>query len=88
MGTKNLYENGPNPFLLFGNKNMVRPTLMGTKNLYETGPNPFFLFAKFVHYVQNYYRHRTDVIVCWLPKFHGFNLAPLFHYTKGRGKFC
>ena len=42
MGTKNLYENGPNPFLLFGNKNMVRPTLMGTKNLYETGSNPFF----------------------------------------------
>ena len=45
-------------------------------------------YSKFVHYVQNYYRHRTDVIVCWLPKFHGFNLAPLFHYTKGRGKFC
>ena len=35
-------------------------------------------YSKFVHYVQNY-RHRTDVIVCWLPKFHGFNLAPLFH---------
>ena len=33
-------------------------------------------YSKFVHYVQNY-RHRTDVIVCWLPKFHGFNLAPL-----------
>ena len=42
MGTKNSYENGPNPFFLFGNKNMVRPTLMGTKNLYETGLNPFF----------------------------------------------
>ena len=46
MGTKNLYENGPNPFFLFGNKNilknMVRPTLLGTKNLYETGSNPFF----------------------------------------------
>ena len=41
MGTKNLFENGPNPFFLFGNRNMVRPTLMGTKNLYETGPNPF-----------------------------------------------
>ena len=39
MGTKNLYENGPNPFLLFGTKNLVRPTLMGTKNLYENGPN-------------------------------------------------
>ena len=35
-------------------------------------------YSKFVHYVQNY-GHRTDVIVCWLPKFHGFNLAPLFH---------
>ena len=35
-------------------------------------------YSKFVHYVQNY-RHRTDVIVCWLPKFHDFNLAPLFH---------
>ena len=34
--------------------------------------------SKFVHYVQNY-RHRTDVIVCWLPKFQGFNLAPPFH---------
>ena len=44
-------------------------------------------YAKFVHYVQNY-RHRTDVVVCWLPKFHGFNLAPLFHSIKGRGKFC
>ena len=42
MGTKNLYENRPNPFFLFGNKNMVRPTLMGTKNVYETGPNTFF----------------------------------------------
>ena len=39
MGTKNLYENGPNPFFLFGTKNLVRPTLMGTKNLYENGPN-------------------------------------------------
>ena len=39
MGTKNLYENGPNPFFLFGIKNLVRPTLMGTKNLYENGPN-------------------------------------------------
>ena len=44
-------------------------------------------YSKFVHYVQNY-RHRTDVVVCWLPKFHGLNLAPLFHYIKGRGKFC
>ena len=32
MHTKNLYENGPNPFFLFGTKNLVRPTLMGTKN--------------------------------------------------------
>ena len=40
MGTKHLlYENGPNPFFLFGTKNLVRPTLMGTKNLYENGPN-------------------------------------------------
>ena len=37
MGTKNLYENGPNPFFLFGTKNLVRPTL--TKNLYENGPD-------------------------------------------------
>ena len=35
-------------------------------------------YSRFVHYVQNY-RHCTDVIVCWLQKFHGFNLAPLFH---------
>ena len=34
-------------------------------------------YSKLVHYVQNY-RHRTDAIVCWLPKFHGFNLTPLF----------
>ena len=39
MGTKNLNENGPNPFFLFGTKNLVRPTLMGTKHLYENGPN-------------------------------------------------
>ena len=39
MGTKNLSENGPNPFFLFGTKNMVRPTLMETKNLYGNGPN-------------------------------------------------
>ena len=36
MGTKNVYENGPNPFFLFGTKNVVRPTLravlMGTKS--------------------------------------------------------
>ena len=45
-------------------------------------------YSKFVHYVQNYI-HRTDVVVCWLPEFHGFNLAPLlFHSIKGRGKFC
>ena len=24
MGTKNLYENGPNPFFIFGTKNLVR----------------------------------------------------------------
>ena len=34
MGTKNLYENGPNPFFFLGTKHFVRPTLMGTKNLY------------------------------------------------------
>ena len=39
MGTKNLYENGPNPLFLFGTKSLVRPTLMGTKNLYENGLN-------------------------------------------------
>ena len=43
MGTKNFYENGPNPFFLFRTKSLVRPTFMGTKNLYENGPNPFFL---------------------------------------------
>ena len=36
MGTKNLYENGPNPFFLFGTKNLVRSTLKGTKNLRYT----------------------------------------------------
>ena len=30
MGTKNLYENDPNPFFLFGAKNMVRVKLMAT----------------------------------------------------------
>ena len=39
MGTKNLYGNGPNPFFLFGTKNLARTTLMGTKNIYENGPN-------------------------------------------------
>ena len=24
-------------------------------------------------------RYRTDAVVCWLPKFHGSKLAPLFH---------
>ena len=30
METKNLYENGPNPFFLFGTKNLVRVKLMAT----------------------------------------------------------
>ena len=30
MGTKNLYENGPNPFFLFGTKNLARVKLMAT----------------------------------------------------------
>ena len=30
MGTKNLYENGPNSFFLFGTKNLVRVKLMAT----------------------------------------------------------
>ena len=30
MGTKNLNENGPNPFVFFGTKNMVRVNLMAT----------------------------------------------------------
>ena len=30
MGTKYLYENGPNSFFLFGTKNMVRVKLMAT----------------------------------------------------------
>ena len=33
-------------------------------------------------------RYRTDAVVCWLPKSHGSKLTPLFHYIKGRGKFC
>ena len=30
MGTKNLYENGPNSFFFFGTKNLVRVKLMAT----------------------------------------------------------
>ena len=30
MGTKNLYKNGPNPFFLFGTKNLIRVKLMAT----------------------------------------------------------
>ena len=30
MGTKNLYENGPNPVFLFGTKNLVRVKLVAT----------------------------------------------------------
>ena len=30
MGTKNLYENGPNPFFLFRTKTLVRVKLMAT----------------------------------------------------------
>ena len=30
MGTKNLNENGPNPFAFSGTKNMVRVNLMAT----------------------------------------------------------
>ena len=30
MGTKHLRENGPNPFFLFGTKNLVRVKLMTT----------------------------------------------------------
>ena len=30
MGTKNLYENGPNPFFLFWTKNLVRVKFMAT----------------------------------------------------------
>ena len=30
MGTKNLYENGPNPFFLFGTKTLVIVKLMAT----------------------------------------------------------
>ena len=30
MGTKNVYENGPNPFCLFGTKNLVRVKLIAT----------------------------------------------------------
>ena len=30
MGTKNLYENGPNPFFLFETKIFVRVKLMAT----------------------------------------------------------
>ena len=36
MGTKNLNENGPNPFFLFGTKNMVRAKLMA-KVLFRHG---------------------------------------------------
>ena len=42
MGTKNSYENGPNPFFLFENKNMVRPTLMGTKTYTKLDQIRFF----------------------------------------------
>ena len=30
MGTKNLYENGPSPFFLFGTKKLVRVNFMAT----------------------------------------------------------
>ena len=30
MGTKTLNENGPNPFIFFGTKNIVRVNLMAT----------------------------------------------------------
>ena len=34
MGTKNLYENEPNPFFLFGTKNLVRPRLLWERKTY------------------------------------------------------
>ena len=43
MGTKNLYENGSNPFFLFGTKKFGQADSYGNENLYENGPNPFFL---------------------------------------------
>ena len=42
MHTKNLYENGPNPFFFFGTKNMSEGHLMHTvfkKNLNASKPS-------------------------------------------------
>ena len=42
MGTKNLNENGPNPYFLFGTKNLGRVKLMATvfkKNLNASKPS-------------------------------------------------
>ena len=58
---------------------MLRFTLVHALSVDEHKHSPTRIrYSKFVHYVQNY-RHRIDVIVCWLPKFHDFNLAPLYH---------
>ena len=37
MGTKNLYKNEPNPFFLFGTKNMVRVELIMATVLFRDG---------------------------------------------------
>ena len=43
MGTKNLNENGPNPFAFSGTKNMVRVNLMATVLLWHGFDNAFKL---------------------------------------------
>ena len=45
MGTKNLYENGANPFFLFGTKKLFRVKLMATV-LFRHG---FYYYSKLVY---------------------------------------
>ena len=44
-------------------------------------------YSKFVHHVLNY-RHRTDVVVCWLAKFHVFTAALRIHDCSPIPVFC
>ena len=74
-----LYSSSTTPPVKCRHQLVLRFTLVHALSVDEHKHSPARMrYSKFVHYVQNY-RHRTDVIVCWLPKFHSFHLAPLFH---------
>ena len=87
MHTKNLYENGPNPFFFFWDqKHERRPSYAYGFGLlfFRQTRTSLPMRVRYSNAIAEWkwppiFQNKRDAVVCRLPKLHVSKLAPLFH---------